>query len=706
MKARNLDRGPDAAASVTASASTGPSSEVALPSLTSAAGTSVAEVSLLLTDIADSTHLWEQHPDLMAIALVRHEAIVAGAIAEHGGRLVKNRGEGDSALAVFDSPADALDAALGLHAHLAHESWPGQLPIRTRMGLHAGPVQVHGDDVFGPTVNLAGRLRGVAVGGQVVCSGSFADAVAPVAGGRFVLHDLGRQALKGVRQPERVMLVGPVIATGSSLPAPVAQPLVGPASGGPMAASAALPRFLRPRAGSLLVGRAAELAHLRRLWQQAVAGDSASVVVSGEAGIGKTRLVAELAAGVSAAGGIVLGTQCLERMLLPYEPITALVHQALEHVPDEDRAGWLAPMLDELARFVPGVAAGDPVDTGPGDPELAGFLLYRAVRDLLVELAGRRPVLGVVEDLQLMDVATLVVLDHLAFGEPLPGVMLVGTVRDTDLAIGGDLAARLDDLDARHGARLRLDGLALEESAALWVAEAGPPRFATTAADVHARTGGNPFFTIETARHAVESGGSGAASTVPSSVRGVLRRRLGRLPDHSREVLQAASVLGATVRLDLLAAALDEDEADVARRARSSVRRPADRRRQRAGRRGRVRARAGAGGAVRRRGVAAAARPAPPGGRGDRGAGRRRQRSRPGVAGEPLGPRRGRADAPAPMRGVPRRSPSDPRPSPTPPSSPSWRCSRARPTGRRRASASSSSSRPRASGRSPARTRP
>ena len=114
------------------------------------------------------------------------------------------------------------------------------------MGLHAGPVQVHGDDVFGPTVNLAGRLRSVAVGGQVVCSGSFADAVAPVAANRFVLHDLGRQALKGVRQPERVMLVGQVAAPVRRAPAPVAagrwsvgEPRSGDVGG-------ALPRFLRP----------------------------------------------------------------------------------------------------------------------------------------------------------------------------------------------------------------------------------------------------------------------------------------------------------------------------------------------------------------------------------------------------------------------------------------------------------------------------
>ena len=96
----------------------------------------------------------------MAIALVRHETIVAGVVGEHGGRLVKNRGEGDSALAVFASPTDALDAALHLQAQLADESWPGRLPIRTRMGLHAGPVQVRGDDLFGPTVNLASRAAG------------------------------------------------------------------------------------------------------------------------------------------------------------------------------------------------------------------------------------------------------------------------------------------------------------------------------------------------------------------------------------------------------------------------------------------------------------------------------------------------------------------------------------------------------------------
>lgn len=167
-----------------------------------------------LTDIVDSTELWDQYPEAMASALVRHDDLIAQAVDVHGGRVLKSMGEGDSTFSVFDSATRALDAAIAATEALTCEKWPGELDVSVRFGLHTGEAELRGTNYFGAAVSLAARLRGEADGGQIFVSSVTAELVAASLPPGYRLVDLGPHRLRGLRALERVFaLAGPSVST-------------------------------------------------------------------------------------------------------------------------------------------------------------------------------------------------------------------------------------------------------------------------------------------------------------------------------------------------------------------------------------------------------------------------------------------------------------------------------------------------------------
>jgi class 3 adenylate cyclase len=110
-------------------------------------------------------------------ALARHEALIAEAVAAHGGRLVKSRGEGDSTFSVFVRASDAVAAALAIQRALAGERWPDGITLPTRIALHSGEAELRGGDYYGQALNRAARLRALAQGGNVLLSQGTAELV-------------------------------------------------------------------------------------------------------------------------------------------------------------------------------------------------------------------------------------------------------------------------------------------------------------------------------------------------------------------------------------------------------------------------------------------------------------------------------------------------------------------------------------------------
>jgi WD40 repeat protein/class 3 adenylate cyclase/tRNA A-37 threonylcarbamoyl transferase component Bud32 len=171
-------------------------------------------VTLLLSDIEGSTSLWERDPAAMAEALVRHDELMTEHVEAHGGSLLKSMGEGGSTFSVFDSAPAALAAAVAATHALADETWPGELSIAVRFAIHTGEVQQRGGDYFGPTVNLAARIREQADGGQIFLSTATRDLVARQLPGDCELIDLGPYRLKGASAPGHLHAVrGPGLTT-------------------------------------------------------------------------------------------------------------------------------------------------------------------------------------------------------------------------------------------------------------------------------------------------------------------------------------------------------------------------------------------------------------------------------------------------------------------------------------------------------------
>src|SRR5216117_3623992 len=129
-------------------------------------------VTFLLTDVEGSTRLWEEHPQAMRAAAVRHDAAIESLTEQHRGRVVRPRGEGDSRFCVFARATDAVAAAAAMQKALHEEKWSSLQPLKVRMALHTGEADLRDGDYYGGAVNRCARLRAVAHGGQVLVSGA------------------------------------------------------------------------------------------------------------------------------------------------------------------------------------------------------------------------------------------------------------------------------------------------------------------------------------------------------------------------------------------------------------------------------------------------------------------------------------------------------------------------------------------------------
>ncbi|HKV19500.1 MAG TPA: BTAD domain-containing putative transcriptional regulator, partial [Mycobacterium sp.] len=158
-------------------------------------------VTFLLTDIEGSTAAWESDADAMAVALARHDDLVEQVVTSRGGRLIKTRGEGDATFSVFDRPSAAASAAIELQEAIVHEPWTLAEPLRIRVALHTGEVELRDGDYFGRAVNRAARLRSLAAGGQILCSGATAELVIDSLSDDIVLADLGVRQLRNLARP-------------------------------------------------------------------------------------------------------------------------------------------------------------------------------------------------------------------------------------------------------------------------------------------------------------------------------------------------------------------------------------------------------------------------------------------------------------------------------------------------------------------------
>lgn len=316
------------------------------------------------------------------------------------------------------------------------------------------------------------------------------------------------------------------------------------------------------------VGRGTERAALHRAWEAAAGGQRRLVLLSGEAGIGKTRLAAELARDVAGAGGLVRHGRCEPEPGAPFQPFRDVLGTELAELPDAALPARLGPLAGELAVWEPALAhrIADLAPPLPAEPETERHRLFEAVAGWLEAAGAAAPLLLVIDDLQWAGTPTLLLLRHL-LRAPRPGrLLVVATVRDDEMSIEGLLADRLPGVT-----HVSLGGLTEDDVVSIVEGYRGssPPRAQELARRLHTDTGGNPFFLLELMRQLDDmSGGDDAMPIddldlgVPAGVRAALARRLARLPDQGVALLRTAAVLGTEFEVSLLVAvaAVGEDE--------------------------------------------------------------------------------------------------------------------------------------------------
>ena len=303
-----------------------------------------------------------------------------------------------------------------------------------------------------------------------------------------------------------------------------------------------------PPADSGLVGRAGEMALVTAALDESAAGTRV-VVVEGEPGIGKTRLVEELAAAAAARGCLVLWGRAFEGGAAPalwpwLGPLRSLLA--------ERRGG-------ELAQLEALVAADSDPAAAPSGAGPARFQLIETVAALVAEAAARRPLVIVLDDLQWADPASLELLTFLSGRLGPAPVLLAVTLRELEVGRNDALVEALAAV-GRHPTARRVSLRGLDPAGTRALVARATSRTdlpEAVAAAIHRRAEGNPYFTAELARYLDAEGpldeAAVAAADVPSGVRDVVRRRLALLPPATAELVEVAAVVGRDVPLDLLA---------------------------------------------------------------------------------------------------------------------------------------------------------
>jgi DNA-binding CsgD family transcriptional regulator/tetratricopeptide (TPR) repeat protein len=313
-----------------------------------------------------------------------------------------------------------------------------------------------------------------------------------------------------------------------------------------------------------LVGRSVELAALRAAFERAGSGDAATVIVSGDAGVGKTRLVDELMRTARDDGALVLLGRCVDigDGELAYAPIAGALRSLAEQIDEAELDAVLEPGRAELARLVPELAAGDAAQ--PAGPASFGKArLFELLLGALGRLAGRRPVVLVIEDLQWADGSTRDLLRFVVRAAAGERLALIATYRTDDLDRAHPLRPYLVEL--RRDARVEsidLEPFSRAEFADHVEAILGEVPRPASLDRLYERSEGNPFFTEELLA-------ASGTRDLPDSLRDAMAVPLETLPAGAQRVVRVMAAAGRRVDHRLLerAAAVPPDELAAALRA-------------------------------------------------------------------------------------------------------------------------------------------
>jgi tetratricopeptide (TPR) repeat protein len=466
-------------------------------------------------------------------------------------------------MVAFASTSAALSCAVAMQQGIERDNRAGERAVGLRVGLSGGEVTREADDYFGDPVIEAARLCATCDGGQILA----ADVVRLMGGRRtrHEYHPVGPLMLKGLPDPVEAVEVR-------------WEPLGGTATN-----VVPLPGRLGARPAVGVIGRDAELAAMSDAVKRVAGGVGREVLlVSGEAGLGKTTLVAETARAAFEYEACVLFGHCEEDLATPYQLFAEALGHYVTHAPEDRLAAHVDAYGSDLVRLVPGLASRMPnlPKSLATDADTERYLLFAAVVGLLAVVSQHQPVVLVFDDLQWADKASLQLLRHVLSADQPMRVLVLGTYRDSELSHSHPFLETLAALHRQQGvARIELTGLDDTDVVALMEGAAGHALGDAAVGLAHAvyrETDGNPFFVGEILRNLSETGAiaqdaSGRWETVesldemalPDSVREVIGARVGRLGADAERVLSVAAVIGRDFDLDVLARATRTSEDDL-----------------------------------------------------------------------------------------------------------------------------------------------
>ncbi|HXX62063.1 MAG TPA: AAA family ATPase [Candidatus Sulfotelmatobacter sp.] len=315
-------------------------------------------------------------------------------------------------------------------------------------------------------------------------------------------------------------------------------------------------------ASPTLVGREAEVDRLGAMLSEAALGDAHAVLLSGEAGVGKTRVVTAVVERAVAAGFRVTIGRCLELgTAIPYLPFAEILRGLTRELSPADRQRVLGPAMGGITALAHGTRAAaslaDVVERGPllsaAVLDLGPLPLYEALLHVVERLTEATPLLVVLEDLHWADRSSLDLMSFLVHSLRRVRALMVMTARSEALVAGGRLTTAIADLE-RDGTveRIELEPLSLLDTGRQVAAILGYRPDASTIGRIQALSGGNPLYTEELVASGLVT--PDADASLSMRLRDVLAARSSRLPATSREVLRVASAAGRVVHDRLLTA--------------------------------------------------------------------------------------------------------------------------------------------------------
>ena len=334
-------------------------------------------LTIMMTDVVGSTELRRARGDQDADGILALQAaIVQHQVAAFGGRVRKSLGDGF--LISFPSDVAAVRAAVAIqHALVEHNTADPQRAVEVRIGVHSGHVAERDGDLLGQAVHAAARVMTEAVGGEILITDEVRKQAEPQLDYSFL--DSGLFWLRGFPELWRLYEVSWNDTSAGPRPGAVPAPL------------------------TAFVEREPERARLRRLVDDTLVGRGRLALVAGEAGVGKSRLVAEIGDEAQARGMRVLTGHCVEMSgTPPYLPYVEIIEQAISSprssVALREALGDVAP---EIARIAPALRRAFP-EIPPAvelPAELARRYVWNSFGEFIGRAAQRQPLLLVLEDL-------------------------------------------------------------------------------------------------------------------------------------------------------------------------------------------------------------------------------------------------------------------------------------------------------------------